>query len=384
MSDNSPVTQTREQKIEERIDTNFAREIAISSRSGGGSSFAPTTMGEAMEFAKIMSVAGPMVGKSFRGNPGACLGISMQAWRWGMDPFAVSQKAYTTGNGDNGIIGYEAQLVSAVINTCAPIEGRPSFAYEGDGDNLVCTVTVKLRDDPEPKTLVSPPFGQITPKNSPLWKSNPRQQLAYHTIRNWARLYVPEIIMGVYDTDEAEEIARAERAKDVTPKAERRAEAMLDKFTAAVQTPAEPDLATIAEDIQNRMEAAETTDELAGIWFEASQAGVIDRIRRESPERLEYMATFYNCKREAFDQDARAATKSEAEIVDDISDETIEMAVEYTRTALAELSDLKTAKAINTWFDTSFADMAQRMRLSDAQIKIVEDQKNERIKALTK
>lgn len=55
----------------------------------------------------------------------------------------------------------------------------------------------------------------VTTRNSPLWKTAPKQQLAYLAVKYWARLYCPDVILGVYSPDEFEQQERAER--DVTP-----------------------------------------------------------------------------------------------------------------------------------------------------------------------
>ncbi|CAK6492567.1 hypothetical protein PANNVG_01632 [Pantoea sp. Nvir] len=55
----------------------------------------------------------------------------------------------------------------------------------------------------------------VTTRNSPLWKTAPKQQLAYLAVKYWARLYYPDVILGVYTPDEFEPAQRAER--DVTP-----------------------------------------------------------------------------------------------------------------------------------------------------------------------
>lgn len=167
----------------------------------GGSGIAPKTMAELMDFAQLMAKGGPMVGKAFRGNPGACLGICMVAMRWRMDPFAVSQKAYVTGEN----IAYEAQLVTAVINANAPIVERPRYEFSGEGPKRRCKITATLKGDSQPSEYLSPETGKISPKNSPLWKTDEDQQLGYVSIRAWARRYCPEIIMGVYSVDEMQD-----------------------------------------------------------------------------------------------------------------------------------------------------------------------------------
>ena len=42
-------------------------------------------------------------------------------------------------------------------------------------------------------------LAQARTRNSTLWADDPRQQLAYLAVKRWARLYCPEVILGVYD-----------------------------------------------------------------------------------------------------------------------------------------------------------------------------------------
>lgn len=188
--------------------SDLGRAVAVIER-GGHSLAIPENLNQQIEFAKVMSQGGAMIGKPFRNNPGACLGICNQAWQWGMNPFSVSQKAYLV----NEIIAFEAQLVHAVVLKLAPLSKRPRFTYEGEGDQRRCTVTFWIKGEDEPLTYTSPPFGKITPKNSPLWKTDPDQQHSYYTIRAGARRYFPEVLMGVLDYEEAVEITRIEGEK---------------------------------------------------------------------------------------------------------------------------------------------------------------------------
>lgn len=170
-----------------------------------GGAMVPKNLAEVMEFGQLMAKAGPMVGKAFRGQPGACVAITMQAMQWGMSPFAVSQKAYVT----NDSIAYEAQLVTAVINAHAPVQERPQYEYRGEnGKTRQCIITATLKGDSKPSVYTSPEVSRITTKNSPLWKTDEDQQLGYYSIRAWARKYCPEIIMGVYTVDEMEGVDR--------------------------------------------------------------------------------------------------------------------------------------------------------------------------------
>lgn len=174
-------------------------------REGSGSRIAPQNLGEVIKFAEVMARAGKMLPAHLQGDVGACMAIALQALDWQMNPFAVASKSYFVSNR----VAYEAQLIAAVVNTRSGIKGRLRYDYEGEGATLTCTVTGTL--DGTECTYQSPPMGAITTKNSPLWKTDPRQQLGYFSARSWARRHCPEVILGVYDRDEAQEI------KDVTP-----------------------------------------------------------------------------------------------------------------------------------------------------------------------
>lgn len=177
----------------------------------GGSSIAPQNLGEVVRFAEVMCKADIALPKHLRGNAGACMAVALQALEWRMSPFAVASKSYSV----NGQIAYEAQLIMAVINTRSGIDGRLKFRFEGEGPSRVCIAYGTI--DGEELDVRSPRFADITPKNSPLWKSDPDQQQCYYTARAWGRRHTPEVILGVYDRDEVEQFRGSETARDVTP-----------------------------------------------------------------------------------------------------------------------------------------------------------------------
>ncbi len=226
-----------------------------------GNGLEARTLAEIMDFGQLMAKAGPMVGKAFRGNPGACVGITMQAMRWGMDPFAVSQKAYVTED-KHGVeaIAYEAQLISAVINKHAPIIAPPVYSFDGAGPQRRCSVRATLRGAREPSVYDTPPLNQLTGR-SPLWTKDPDQQLSYYAIRAWARRYCPEIILGVYAPDELQDGAII----DVTP-----------ETTAPLENEGAPaerlpflrgkEKNAVVDAFRARFEAAESEDDLEAIW----------------------------------------------------------------------------------------------------------------------
>ncbi|MEY0065916.1 RecT family recombinase [Providencia hangzhouensis] len=175
--------------------------------------------------ADLMASGTATVPKHLQGKPADCLAITMQASRWGMDPFVVGQKTHLI----NGTLGYEAQLVNAVITSSNVVTGRFHYEYGGDWEKIVgkkenrdesglyIRVGAVLRGEKE-ITYGEPVYlADVQTRNSPLWKTMPKQQIAYLAVKYWSRLYCPEVIMGVYTPDELEE----RTIKDVTPPKER-------------------------------------------------------------------------------------------------------------------------------------------------------------------
>lgn len=196
-----------EDRIREKTDLTIAHGTEVSASVGG---LAFKDMGQVMEFSKLMSVAGQAVPKHLRGQPGACMAVSLQALNWRMDPFAVANKSYSV----NDRVAYEAQLIHAVIEQRAPIKGRLKGGFEGEGAKRVCVLRAVSAEDGEEIVYRSPEIGSITTKNSPLWKSDPDQQLWYYSARAMCRRHFPDVLLGVY---EREEIEQAPRMRDVTP-----------------------------------------------------------------------------------------------------------------------------------------------------------------------
>lgn len=169
-----------------------------------------SSQGLLMDFAKInamqslaeaMATAAIAVPQHFRGKPGDCLAVVMQAAQWGMNPFAVAQKTHVV----NGALGYEAQLVNAVVQASGAIDGRFHYEYRGEGANVECRVGAVIRGERDITWGEWLSAASVTTKNSPLWKTNPKQQLGYLQVKNWARAHTPGAILGVYSTDELED-----------------------------------------------------------------------------------------------------------------------------------------------------------------------------------
>lgn len=166
----------------------------------------PAAMQCMSSFATLMASGKVTVPKHLQGSPADCMAIAMQAAQWGMNPYAVAQKTHLV----NGILGYEAQLVNAVLQASGSIVGRFHYEYQGEGAALQCRVGAIPAGESEVVWNEWLKSSDITTKNSPLWKTNPKQQIGYLQVKNWGRMYAPGAILGVYTPDELEDVPRAE------------------------------------------------------------------------------------------------------------------------------------------------------------------------------
>ena len=249
----------------------------------------PGAMEALYRFAEAMASSTVTVPDHLRGKVGDCMAVAMQAAQWQMNPFAVAQKTHVV----SGRLGYEAQLVNAVVQNSGAIRGSFHYEFDGDGARLKCRVGAVLSGESEitwGEWLCS---ADVTTKNSPLWKVNPKQQLGYLQVKNWSRLYCPGAILGVYTPDELEPAA-------------------------AVQKPATKHMGTIpevhsspsADLIMSAENAADMGTALYADWWK--MAGKESRhLLKDHHERL---------KKRAADADAQAADADQAGWVVKIDD----------------------------------------------------------------
>lgn len=197
------------------------------------------SMDSMYRMAEIMAGGKSTIPEHLRGNKGDCMAIVMQAMTWQMNPYAVAQKTHVV----NGTLGYEAQLVNAVIQSSGVTTGRFEYEWFGpwekiigktkvikmpakadkkeyefrvpdysmtDENGLGVRVWATIKGEAQPRVLELL-LVQASVRNSPLWATDPKQQLAYLAVKRWTRLYAPDVILGVYTPDEFEQTAQVEQ-----------------------------------------------------------------------------------------------------------------------------------------------------------------------------
>lgn len=195
-------------------------------------------------FGKMMARGAVTIPKHLQGNDADCAAVTLQAIGWRMNPYAVAQKTHIS---QSGALGYEAQLVNAVIQASGELEGDPDYEYIGDwnkvlgkveerrsdkgGKYYVATYTrqdeeglgvivkARLRGEPKARELTVM-MSQAWPRFSTQWATDPKQQISYLALRKFVRLHKPGVLLGVYTNDELEPAGGGEKfmgPADVVP-----------------------------------------------------------------------------------------------------------------------------------------------------------------------
>lgn len=281
----------------------MAEQQAPNTVSATNSIFNVQALGQLTAFANLMADATIAVPDHLVGKPADCMAIVMQAMQWGMNPYAVAQKTFFVG----GKLGYEAQLISAILSSSGAIRGRFHYEYGGDwskcirskdvtvkktGSKGVYEKTERVRDWSdededglyiragaiirgeseitwgEPLYLAS-----VAIRNSPLWVTKPKQQILYLATKDWAKAYCPAAVMGFQDADDIS--YREEKVINPTPQRVSVAEIVGDAVT-TTQSAQESsvNIDSLADDFRERIDAAQDVDSAKALRADIESAKV--------------------------------------------------------------------------------------------------------------
>lgn len=245
-------------------------------------------------FAQMMSQGSATVPRHLQGNAADCMAVAMQAAQWQMNPFAVAQKTHLI----NGVLGYEAQLVNAVISRSGVLASRFEYEWYGSWEKVIGKFNIKkgekgeyrvpgwtmadeegigiiikarLKGEGQPREL-DLLLAQARVRNSTLWADDPRQQLAYLAVKRWARLFCPDVILGVYTPDELDE----REEKIINPAQSTQSITMQDINADNLQTTsaqeADVNIDDTAEKFRARIDSAETLEDATAVGNDINTA----------------------------------------------------------------------------------------------------------------
>jgi hypothetical protein len=142
----------------------------------------------------------------YQKKPADCfIGIT-RALLVNMDPFTFMQHTYVIGNK----LGMEAQLAIALVNSRGPFTGPIQWRESGKGNDKAVTAYATHRITGEvceaTVTWAMVEAEGWAAKNGSKWKTMPDIMFKYRSASFLARLYCPEVLMGMRTVDELDDI----------------------------------------------------------------------------------------------------------------------------------------------------------------------------------
>ncbi len=163
--------------------------------------------------AKMLS-ASTLVPKEFQGNMGNCAIALNIAKRLGADPFMVIQNIDII----HGRPSFRATFLIAMVNASGrftPLQ----FRMAGEGATRSCVAWAKDKETGEVVegteiTMAMAKAEGWSTKSGSKWVTMPEQMLRYRAAAFFARIYAPDITLGMQTSEELRDI---EQPRNVTP-----------------------------------------------------------------------------------------------------------------------------------------------------------------------
>lgn len=150
-----------------------------------------------------------IVPRDYHDNPGNCLIAIEMANRLGTSPMMVMQNLYVV----NGRPAWSSQYIVAMINASRRYKTELQYEIKRDkqGNLVACRAFAYDYNDhkvegPEITMEMAEKEGWTT-KNGSKWRTMPEVMIRYRAASFFGRLNCPDMIMGIYSTDEAIEIS---------------------------------------------------------------------------------------------------------------------------------------------------------------------------------
>jgi hypothetical protein len=179
--------------------------------------------------------------------------------RWQMSPFAVAQCTSVI----QGKLMFEGKLVAAALNASGILSARLDYDFAGEGAQRSITVRGTLRGETKQREVTV--FLADAKTSNSLWTKQPDQQLVYAGTRIWARRHAPEVMLGVYAS---EEFDRAEPFTGPTLEASPERQAINDEIPLRAAAAPMPRAPRVTE----KPAPVERTDEQWKVWLEKLRA----------------------------------------------------------------------------------------------------------------
>lgn len=160
-----------------------------------------------------------LVPDNYKNKPMDCAIAVDMANRMGVSPMMVMQNLYVV----KGKPQWSGQACMSMIKASNEFKNvRPVFVGEEGHDGWGCYIKAEYRSSGEEVrgTLITIGMAKAEGwynKPGSKWLTMPRQMLAYRAASFFARVYIPNSLMGLYVEGEAEDTAPAEQPMAVDP-----------------------------------------------------------------------------------------------------------------------------------------------------------------------
>lgn len=189
----------------------------------------PEHLDSISRFASMMS-GSSMVPAHFKGMTVDCGILITKALSLGLNPVDMAQEVFPV----NGKMTFGSKLIIAMIHNSGLVEPRTFTQELGDWSTIGLynpqakkysnekgiglRVGFKFIGDEHP-TFGSPLMLEMQKiRNSPLWSTDPMQQMTYLAAKRWSSIHMPGVTMGMVAKEEADDYAQPGE-KDITPEA---------------------------------------------------------------------------------------------------------------------------------------------------------------------
>lgn len=143
-----------------------------------------------------------LVPQHFRGKAENCMISISMAFRMGVDPLMMLQNSYIV----HGKPGIEAKLAIALINRSGLFTTPLQYKFEGQGKTRKCTAFATLKATgqvlEQPVSMEMAVAEGWTKKQGSKWLTLPDLMLTYRSAMFFARIYCPEVLMGMQTIEE--------------------------------------------------------------------------------------------------------------------------------------------------------------------------------------
>lgn len=165
-----------------------------------------------------MFASSTLVPQNYQNRPMDCTIAVDMANRMGVSPMMVMQNLYVV----KGKPSWSGQACMSMIRASKEFKNvRPVYTGERNTDTWGCYIQAEYRETGEIVRGTEVTIGMAKAedwynKTGSKWKTIPEQMLAYRAAAFFARVYIPNALMGVYVEGEPEDITH-EKEETVNP-----------------------------------------------------------------------------------------------------------------------------------------------------------------------